>query len=170
MESQGAAITEVVEDYTELGTWLVQRWSAHASKVATRLDAGDYDADSAAADLAACASLAAESWARVAWEAIDAAAILTGQEYEPEVIDSDPFSSPIPGATLTLQGPLVGAFGNELPTDVIEIIPSQLGPNATQFRLRADATGHPGGTYLGRVVASKPGRADAGVRVLVTVP
>jgi len=170
VESRGTPITEVIEDCTEFGTWLVQKWSARASSVASRLDAGNYDANSAAADFAATAALVAESWAEAAWEALDALAVLTGQEFEPEIIASDVFSSPMPGATLKLKGPLAGAFGDELPTGVIEIVPTQLPASATQFRLRADATGRPGGSYLGWVVASKPGSADAEVRVLVTVP
>jgi hypothetical protein len=170
MESQGTRITDVVDDYAELGTWLLEKWSARASTVASRLDAGTYDADSAAADFAAAASLMAESWARLAGEALDCVAILTGRQCEPEIVDSEIFSTTLKGAKLELEGPLVNAWDGPLPTDLIEIIPSQLGAGDTDFRLRADATGYPGDTYLGKVVASLPNGQEEEVTVWITVP
>lgn len=164
-----SAFSEVVEDYTELATLLIDRWSDHASKVASKLDQRSYNADSAVADVAACVTLATESGFLLASEALDAIAILTGREYQPVIVDSDPFSSPVPGAKLRLAGALVDGFGAGLPTEFIAIIPPELGPNATKFSLRADATGRPAGTYVGKVVASRPGGEDQEVTVWVTV-
>src|SRR6266498_6075528 len=164
------SLEDVVHGYTTLAEDLVERWSEHASTVATKLDAGTYDADSAVADLAACATLATESGLLLASEALDALAVATGRQYAPVIVDSDPFWSPLKGATLTLNGPLVDGFGVRLPVNVINVIPPKLDPEATEFSLRANATGYPGGTYVGKVVASKPGSEDQKVTVWITVP
>src|SRR5439155_12409379 len=120
--------------------------SDRASTVASKLDDGSYDADSAVADLAACATLATESGLLLASEALDALAVLTGRQYAPLIVDSDPFSSPLKGATLEVDGPLVDGFGVGLPVSVINVIPHTLAPDATEFSLRANATGYPAGT------------------------
>jgi hypothetical protein len=158
-------LAEVVQGYSELASFLLKRWTEHASKVAERLDDGSYDADSAAADLATSVSLTVESGFLLASEALDAAAILSGGQRQPHLVDSVAFSSPLPGAALTLEGPLVNSLGtDQLPAEAVMIKPSQLAAAAADFMLRADATGHRGGTYWGTVRATAPAAQD-----LVTV-
>jgi hypothetical protein len=158
----------VVQEYAELTSSLLVRWSDHASKVATKLDAGSYDADDAAADLAACAMLAADSGFLLASEALDAVAVLTGRQGKQHMVVSRPFSTSLAGATLELAGPLVNGFGEKLPADVIVLQPPALKAKETEFRLRADASGRPGGAYRGAVKASLGAKVElVAVRIIV---
>ena len=164
-------LNDVLEGYARLGSWLVESWSAQASEVAAKLEAGGYDAKSAADDMASTASLAAETGFLLVSQALDAVAVLTGHQGEPNIVCSDSFASPLPGATLSLAGPLRDVLHSDtLHPSVVTVRPSSLGPGQTQFRLRADASGHQGGTYLGTVLASTPGAAAASVQVWITVP
>ena len=159
----------VVQEYSGLASSLLTRWSDHASKVATKLDDGSYDADGAAADLAACTMLAVDSSFLLAAEALDALAILKSRLGTPYIVDSETFSTTRPGAKLELTGPLAGGFGFLLPVDVITLRPAELAPKATTFSLRADASWCPGGTYVGEVKASADAKAEM-VDVRITVP
>ena len=162
-------LAEVVQGYSELASFLLKRWTEHASKVAERLDGGSYDADSAAADLAKCASLTVESGFLFASEALDAAAILSGGQRQPHLVHSVGFTSPLPGAALSLEGPLDNTLGTDhLPAAVVTISPLQLAAGATDFSLHADATGHDGGTFWGTVRATA-GAAQGQVHVWITV-
>ena len=164
-------LSDVVEGYTRLGSWLVERWAAQASKVAGKLDAGTYDAKSAADDMASTASLAAETGFLLVSEAFDAVAVLTGRQGLPHIVYSDWFDSSLPGATLSVAGALTDVLHSDaLHPSVVAVEPSSLGPGETQFRLRADASGHRAGTYLGSVLASTPGAAAEPVEVWITVP
>lgn len=162
-------LTDVVEGYTDLASLLLERWSAHASKVADKLDAGTYDVDGVVADLTTTAALSAESGFLLASEALDAIAILTGRQRQPHIVDSVPFHTNSPGATLALADPLAnGHKSDSLPTSVISIVPSALAANATEFRLRANATGRRSGIYAGLVNATTPGGVEP-VRVWIIV-
>jgi hypothetical protein len=163
-------LAEVVQGYSELASFLVKRWTEHASNVAERLDKGAYDADSAAADLAKCVSLTAETGFLLASEALDAAAILSGGQRQPHLVDSVAFSSPLPGAALALEGQLANSLDTDrLPTAVVTIRPAQLAAAAAEFTLRADASGHDAGTYWGKVRA-RTAAAEGLVKVWITVP
>src|SRR4051812_31158192 len=164
-------LSDVVEGYNRLGSWLVERWSAQASEVAAKLDAGGYDAKKAADDMASTASLAAETGFLLVSEALDAVAVLSGRQTLPHIVCSDWFACSLPGATLSVDGPLRDVLQSDtLHPSVVTFEPPSLGPTETQFRLRADASGHHAGTYLGRVLASTPGAADETVQVWITVP
>jgi hypothetical protein len=166
--SAKAATAEVVEDYTALAKWLIARWSGYAGDVATKLEQGTYDADSAVGDVARAVSLTIESGARLGWEAVDAITLCTGIGDRPYLVDSEEFSSPIPGATLHVAGDFANGFGDPLPAALILIVPPELSGNETRFRLRCDATGRHAGTYWGRVKASKAGNeVEVGVRITV---
>lgn len=166
----GSPLADVVQNYAGLASSLLDRWSAHASNVAAKLDAGRYTAADAMADFATSASLATESGFLLASEAVDSVAILTGRQHEPHVVESDTFSTTLAGATLALAGPLANGHGSDaLPVTAIRIEPPKLDPAATDFRLRADATGHRGATYVGRVMASTPGGSEP-VIVWIVVP
>jgi hypothetical protein len=113
-------------------------------------------------------SLTIESGARLGWEAVDAITLCTGIGDRPYLVDSEEFSSPIPGATLHVAGDFANGFGDPLPAALILIVPPELSGNETRFRLRCDATGRHAGTYWGRVKASKAGNeVEVGVRITV---
>lgn len=162
-------LTDVVQDCAELASSLLERWTEHASMVATKLDAGAYDADDAVADIAATASLATESWVLLAAEALDAAAGLAGRRPKRNLVHSTSFSTSLAGATLALDAPLVSGFGARLPVGVVSLVPAELEPGETDFALSADATGHRSGTYVGTVEASASGQVEP-VRVWIIVP
>jgi hypothetical protein len=166
----GSPLATAVRDYSALASSLLEHWSEHASSVASKLDEGTYDADTAAADLAVTATLAAESGLRLAFGALDALATLTGRQCEPHVVRSDAFDTKLSGATLELVGPLVNGLGSDsLPASVIQIEPSVLDPLETEFRLRTDATGRRAGAYAGAVEASTAGQSES-VPVWIIVP
>ena len=164
-------IGEVIENYTELSKELIRKWRDYGTGVATKLDARAYDADSATADLATAVSLGIETSARLAWEAVDSVSILAGHLDRPYVVESEEeFSTSLPGAALVLKGNLVSGFRDRLSATLAQVIPAQLGENETKFKLRVDATGHPAGTYWGKVEASKPDGQTEEVSVQITVP
>jgi hypothetical protein len=160
-------LAQVLHGYAALASELIDRWQQQASKTAERLDAGTYDADAAVADLARCASLAAESGVLLASEAIDAVAILAAGRPGPHIVHAGPFFTSVPGAKLELAGPLTSGFGHSL--GLVTLEPAQLAQGATEFRLRADATRRPAGTYTGEVEAVGAGQAES-LLVWVIVP
>jgi hypothetical protein len=158
-------LTNVARGYGELAAELTDLWSAHAVRVATKLDAGTYDAKRATADVATMASNAAWSAFLLASEALDAVANLTLYR-DPDLV-SPPFVTSLPGAKLELRDDLLkNGFNDLLPAHVE---PSQLEPGQTSFTVSADSTGHPPGYYRGTVVASKSGVASEQVEVEIHV-
>jgi hypothetical protein len=163
-------VSDVVRGYTTLASSLLERWSALASKAASKVDAGAYDATSAAEDAVAGATLATEAaglWA--AWTG-EAFAKLAGLERGPNIAKSQPFHSPAAGAKLELVGPLTKGPGlAQLPLSAVSIQPPQLGSEDTEFRLRGDGSGHRGATYVGKVNATTDAGTTA-VTVWITIP
>jgi hypothetical protein len=162
-------LSEVVQDYADLGRDLLDRWTDRVGKVAGKIDDGTYDADSAAADLAATVCLAAETGFELAAEVIDAIAILAGP-YQQGPVCSIVFHSPVAGAPLALTGPLVNGFGDVLPVGSVTFQPAQPAAGDTAFRVCADALGRPAGAYRGTVEARPPGAAAQPVPVWIAVP
>jgi hypothetical protein len=163
-------LKEVAEGYAELAETLATRWCAHAEKTAAGVEAGDYGVEAARRDLAACAFLVTESWFLVASEAVDAIAILTGTQHRPYVLDSRAFVSPLPGAALSLDGPLSASVRQDaVPVDRVTILPAELKPGKQQFRLRVDAGGRKADTYTGKVTATAPGAAPESIDVLIQI-
>jgi hypothetical protein len=156
---------DVVKGYAGLGTWLVEQWSARASAVAAKLDAGAYDANDAAADLDAAAVLAIRSAFMVASEPLDAIAILLVDDERLTSLDSQSFHAP-PGARLALNGALADLLGHTLSASVA---PSQLDAGRTGFVLRVDPTGQPGATYFGQVDAFTSAPDPVPVPVWITI-
>jgi len=161
--------SDILEGYTNLASSLLERWSELASKAAARADAGTYDAASAAEDFLAGTVLASEAawqWAEQCYRTI---AIVTGQGNQADMVVSQQFSAPA-GAALELAGPLVKGPGmDQLPASAVSIVPAQLGADETDFVLRADATGHRGATYVGKVNATTDAEPTP-VTVWITVP
>jgi hypothetical protein len=160
-------MADAVAGYRVLASELVTRWSDLASGVAAKIDSDQYDAKAATKAWADTATLSAETGLLLWFEALDALSILTGSQYDRYLVESDDFESPVPGATLELEGPLrrAGMVGI-LPA---EADPQKLPDGQTTFKLRADATYHQGGTYVGRVLASTTGQAPQPVDVWITV-
>jgi len=163
-------VSDFVQDYNALATSLLERWSGLASRAASKMDAGAYDATSAAEDAAAGARLAAEAgWLWTEWMC-ETFAKLAGFEGGPNIAESQPFEAP-KGSSLELAGPLLKGPGlAELPVSAVTIRPPQLGPKQTEFTLRADGSGYRGGTYVGQVNATtEKGKATA-VTVWISIP
>jgi hypothetical protein len=159
---------DVVNGYSALASSLLDRWSDHAEKLATKIDGGELDAPAMASEMVSCATLATRSGLELFEEAIDAAAILAGG-VGAEAAVSQPFHAPA-GAALTITEPLeLGAELGTLPVSAITVEPSQLGPDETRFTLRADSRECHGGTYVGKVKATTDAET-ATVTVWITVP
>jgi hypothetical protein len=159
-------VSDLVQDYTTFASGLVERWSARASRSASKVDAGIYTASSAVEDAAACATLAAEAgwlWAEWAWQAV---ADCCGLECVPDAAQSQPFEAPA-GAKLKLRAePTMGPGLDKLPG--VTIHPEQLDPAQTEFTLRTDGTVCRGGTYVGEVEATTDeGKTTEKTEVLV---
>jgi hypothetical protein len=165
----GSRVSDIVQGYTTLASSMLEQWSAFASKAASRVDAGAYDAASAAEDVAAGAWLATEAAGLWTAQACEAFYTLAGLERSANIVTSQPFHAP-PGARLELTDPLVRGTGlDQLPVSAVSIKPPQLGPSETEFTLSADATGYRGGTYAGKVNATTDAGTTA-VTVWITVP
>jgi hypothetical protein len=162
-------VRDLVQGYTKLASSLLERWSKLASNAASKIDAGSYDATSAAEDLTAGATLAAEGGLLWAAEACEAVGAPVGWRVKRNIVTSQKFRAPA-GSTLELEGPLSkGPELATLPTSVVTLEPPRLAAGETEFRLRADGTGQRGATYVGRVKAT----TDTGttrVLVWITVP
>ena len=167
MENQNS---DILEGYTNLASSLLERWSELASRSASKADAGTYDPSSAAEDLVAGTALATEAaweWAAQCYRTV---AALAGQTESEEKVKSQQFAAPA-GAALSLAGPLSkGPDMDQLPVSAITIEPTQLAPKETAFVLYADATGHRGATYVGKVNATTEAGTTTPVTVWITVP
>ncbi|HXD59959.1 MAG TPA: hypothetical protein VN606_18680 [Thermoleophilaceae bacterium] len=161
--------TDLLRSYADLTSSLAEKWRTHAANVASRVERPGYKVDHAVSDLAATASLATETGYLLAAQAFEAVSVLAAP-LERNVVFSEPFQSPLPGATLALDGQqLINGFGETLPASIVAIQPPQLGSGETEFIIRADATGRHAGTYLGKVTTVTPGASDH-VDVWIVVP
>jgi hypothetical protein len=162
-------MSDVFQSANSLASTLLERWTELGSRTASKVDAGVYGPSHAADDATAGANLVAESawmWAAWTWETF---AALAGLEGEPNIAESQPFPAP-EGAELELAGPLARGRGLEqLPVGCVTILPQELGPGETKFKLRADATGYCGGTYVGEVKVTVNGTAEPPVHVWISV-
>jgi hypothetical protein len=150
-------MADIAKSYADLGSYLVQRWSDHGSKVGKKLDEGTYDTDSVVADLTKFAMLTTETWTLLMNEALEAVTSLASPS-GPYIVKSEPFDSPLKGAELRPAGPFVNAHGSgTFPASTIRIDPPKLNPGETQFTLSVDATRKCAGTYRGHVEAAAAG-------------
>ena len=161
-------MTDAVKGYRDLATELATRWGKLASSVAAKIDADQYDAEAAHEACAKAARLTADTGGLLWFEALDAISILSGRQYAPYDVDSDPFESTLPGATLELEGPLIKQGGWPLVLLFPEVRPPDLPGNQTEFTLHANAKFRPGGTYIGKVRATKGGASES-IDVWITV-
>lgn len=154
---------DMLESYTKLASSLLDRWNTLASRAGAKMDSGAYDSASAMRDAADGASLVVEGGRLWTDWMLDAVAKCVGAEGEPNIAESAEFDAGLAGAKLELAGPLVkSAACDPLPASVATIEPCE---SETTFKLRADATGYRGGTYIGKVNAT----TDAGESSVITV-
>jgi hypothetical protein len=146
-------LAEVADGYAKLASSLVDKWSAHLALVASRLNDGNYDANSAAKDLAATVKLTGATGFLFASKTLDAVALLAPRG--PETAQSGSFNSPLPGAALSVTGPFTSLDGaSTLAANMITIRPLQLDPGKTAFSLELNAKGCRAGAYRGQVTAT----------------
>lgn len=156
----------VENGYAELTRALLALWSAREGDGPTdRVGMGADEPASVAAHVALSTASGL-----LALQTLDSLSIFTGRQHEPYIVDSEPFDTSLAGAMLTVAAPLVNGLGSDaLPVDAIRLVPHNLAPSATGFRLRADAAGRRGGTYCGTVTASR-GHASENVTVWLVIP
>lgn len=159
MDNDDNRMTLAVNGYRELAEELATKWGDLASGIAAKIDAGEYDGKAMFDAWAKSTRLSVETNYLMWNEAMEAAAILSRRPGERHEVDSDPFESPLPGATLTMEGPLVGQDEKGILTAVVR--PEKLEDDEATFTLHADATGCEGDTYLGTVLASRGGEAES---------
>ena len=161
--------TDLIQSYADLTSTLAEKWRAHSSHVAGRVQRPGYKVDHAVSDLAATAALATETGYLLAAQAFEAVSVVAAP-LERNIVFSEPFQSRLPGATLAVDGQhLINGFGETLPASIVAIQPPQLKAGDTEFVVRADATGRHAGTYLGKVTTVTPGASDH-VDVWIVVP
>jgi hypothetical protein len=146
-------VTKAVAGYRELATELATKWGDLASTIAAKIDADEYDGKEMF-DAWAKATRLSVTTSYLLWnEAVEAAASLSRRPGERYEISSDPFQSPMPGAMLEVDGPLVGQQSKGVLTAKVD--PPKLADGATTFSLHADATDCEADTYKGTVLASR---------------
>jgi hypothetical protein len=161
--------SDLLRGYADLTSALAEKWRTHAAHVASRVERPGYKVDHAVSDLAATAALATETGYLLAAQAFEAVSVVAAP-FERNVVFSEPFQSPLPGATLAVDGQhLINGFGDTLPASIVAIQPPQLKAGETEFVVRADATGHRAGTYVGKVTTVAAGASDH-VDVWIVVP
>ena len=159
-------VTKAVAGYRELATELATMWGDLASAIAKKIDADEYDGK-AMFDAWAKATRLSVKTSYLMWnEAMEAATTLSPRTGERYKLPSDPFQSPIPGATLAVDGPLVGQESKGVLTETVD--PLKLADGDRTFVLHADVTDCEGDTYKGTVLASR-GDETQRVRVFIVV-
>jgi hypothetical protein len=159
-------VTKAVAGYRELATELATKWGDLASIIATKIDADEYDSKAMFDAWAKATRLSVETSYLMLNEAVEAATTLSRRPSEGYKLPSDPFQSPMPGATLEIEGPLVGQQSQGVLTATVD--PAKLADGETTFILHADATDCEADTYKGTVLASRGGEIRP-VRVFIVV-
>ena len=159
-------VTKAVAGYRELAAELATKWGDLASAIATKIDNDQYDGKAMFDAWAKAARLSVETSYLMWNEAMEAAATLSPRPGGRYTLPSDPFQSPMPGATLEVDGQLVGQQSQGVLTATVD--PAQLADGETTFVLHADATDCEGDTYKGTVLASR-GDETRPVKVFIVV-
>jgi hypothetical protein len=159
---------DVAAELAELGSTLVDRWNDRLTTIAINIDDGQYTADDAAGDLAATTSLAVQTGFLMISGALDAVALLT-QRGPPDAA-TPRLERPLPGGTLSIDGPFVNLDGSG------RLFPSQitiqLDADPRYYRLFGPTQGFEPGLYVGSVTATlalPPPPRVASRRVLLPV-
>jgi hypothetical protein len=160
--------SEVLDGYSELTEELLAAWTPFLSDLSTKLGAGPYGADEAAADFPTAAKLTLQSMIAVGSEAIDAISVMTLGFGETATVDHSKFAKAPTVRSLAVKADLQSVSGETLPKGDVTIHPDQLPPNETDFTLHADGDGIKARTYDGWVVATDPDGVTSEVSVTVT--
>lgn len=146
-------MSDALDGYCVLANELQKDWGKLASSVADKIDKGKYGSEEMLDAWVQTMRLTAQTGMKMYSEALDAAEILSGSQYAPVLVDSDPFENPLPGATLTLKGSLVGLLTRaEL---VAELNPPWQENGKEFFTVHANLTGYSGDVYRGLVLATR---------------
>ena len=159
----GSLWSEAASGYAGFASSLLKHWRPRDSSVDERAEKRPRG------EVRTGASNAFELGLLAAMKTLDVVAVLTGRQHEAHIVESEVFSTSLAGATLAVGAPLISGHGSELPADAITLEPRVLSAASTNFRLRADATGRHGATYLGSVVASRSDATES-VGVWIIVP
>ena len=159
-------VTEAVDGYRQLATQLVTQWGNLASGIAAKIDQDEYDGKAVVDAWAETARLSMKTSYLMWNEVVEAAATLSFRPGERYVAHSDPFQSPLPGATLAVDGPLVGQQSKGIL--IARVDQPELADGERTFSLHADATDCEGDTYKGTVLASRGGKTLP-VKVFIVV-
>ena len=146
-------MSDALDGYFVLAKELQNDWGKLASTVADKIDKGTYDGEEMLDAWVQTMRLTAQTALKMYSEALDAAEILSGSQYAPVEVDSDPFENPLPGATLALNGPLIGLRTRE---ELVATLNLPWRENGKEFfTVHANATGYAGDVYLGSVLATR---------------
>jgi len=161
--------SEMLESYADRSRELVTAWTPYLDDLSTRLAAGPYGIDDAAADFPAVAKLTVESMVALGGEAFDVLSILTLGIDEKETVGGLMLAKASTTRTLTVKDDLTSITGETLPKNHVTVDPDHLAPQETEFTLSADVHGVKARTYDGWVVATDPSGATSEVAVTVTI-
>ena len=162
-------VSEVLDGYSELTKELLAGWTPFLSNLSTKLGAGPYGVDEAAADFPAAAKLTVDSMIAIGSEAIDALSVLT-DPFSDETTEDGVLAKANTARVLTVEADFVSVTGEVLPKSRITFEPDPLPPGETEFALKVNDIGLKARTYDGWVVATNPnGDADPPVRQTVTI-
>jgi hypothetical protein len=158
MMENDTRVRQVVASYRKLAEELATSWGDLAAGIAEKVDQDEYDGKAMLDAWNKTARLSLKTNYQLWDHALGAAAVLGRREGERYEVHSPTFHSPLPGATLTVQGELVGRQSRGALVATVD--PQKLAEGATAFRLRADATSCGGDTYVGKVLASGGGEPE----------
>lgn len=162
---------EVVEGYAVLATELLKEWSPMVSALSTKVAAGNYQLDDAAADFSAGVKLVASSLFAIGSEAMDAVTVMTSSYSEQRLI-SGYGTDPTRASTvrsLMVKADLESITGRTLPKERVKPVPATLAVGATDFDLAVNGDGMKARTYDGIIVATDASGGVEEIKVSVTI-
>jgi hypothetical protein len=159
-------VRQVVAGYRMLAEELAASWGDLAAGIAESIDRDEYDSKAMLNAWNKTVRLSLKTNYMLWNQALGAAAVVGRAGGERYVVSSPTFDSPLPGATLTVQGELVGRQTKGRLVATVD--PPELAEGATAFTLHADATDCEGDVYCGTVLASR-GDEPQPVEVYVAV-
>jgi len=158
-----------VQDFVASSKSLLDQWAAQTGAALNRYDAGTLSADDVARAWAAASDLALKGWGVVLGALLDMAPATPVRE------TAGPFPVPqnLQGSTYRLQlaGPLEAAVGgSQIPVSLVRLVPDQLTPTETDFRIEVTTAGLDPVLYTGSVqLLDADGQVVASVAVQIAV-
>jgi hypothetical protein len=159
--SEPSPLSEAAEGYVQLfRSWLATA-DEQITSIANRIDAGTFDAATAADVLGRMFSLSMKGWVDVLLEGLDAAAVITNPPVTRRPITSDPVPTGDTNQTrvVKVRQDFLSGFGHTIRAHRIEVLPSAtLAPGTADFRLTTTVRQEPSGFYRGQVEVQVVGR------------